>query len=67
MVKIIWTETATEGLQLIHEYISKDSKRYAERLIEKIIERIDLLETFPKSGRVVLRLALRVQKSPLHY
>lgn len=33
--------------------ISKDSKHYAERLIEKIIERVDQLEGFPKSGRVV--------------
>lgn len=35
MVKIVWTEIAIEDLQLIHEYISKDSKLYAERLIEK--------------------------------
>jgi toxin ParE1/3/4 len=53
MVKIVWTQIAIEDLQLIHEYISKDSKLYAERLIEKIIERVDQLETFPKSGRVV--------------
>lgn len=53
MVKIIWTEFAIEDLQLIHDYISKDSKRYADRFIEKLIERVDQLETFPKSGRVV--------------
>ena len=53
MVKIVWTQIAIEDLRLIHEYISKDSKLYAERLIEKIIERVDQLETFPKSGRVV--------------
>jgi hypothetical protein len=38
MVNIIWTEYAIEDLRLIHEYISKDSKRYADRLVEKIIE-----------------------------
>ena len=53
MVKIVWTEIAIEDLRLIHEYISNDSKLYAERLIEKIFERIDRLENFPKSGRVV--------------
>jgi addiction module RelE/StbE family toxin len=53
MVKIIWTELAVDDLKLIHEYISKDSKRYADRFIEKIIERVDQLEHFPKSGRVV--------------
>jgi plasmid stabilization system protein ParE len=53
MVNIIWTEYAIEDLRLIHEYISKDSKRYADRLVEKIIERVDQLQNFNKSGRVV--------------
>jgi addiction module RelE/StbE family toxin len=53
MVNIIWTEYAIEDLRLIHEYISKDSKRYADRLVEKIIERVDQLENFNKSERVV--------------
>jgi addiction module RelE/StbE family toxin len=53
MVKIIWTEFAIEDLRSIHEYISKDSKVYADRVIDKIITRVDQLESFPKSGRVV--------------
>ena len=53
MVKILWTEFAIEDLRSIHEYISKDSKRYADRFVEKLILRVDQLETFPKSGRVV--------------
>ena len=53
MAKLIWTEFALEDLRLIHEYISLDSKRYADRFIEKLINRVDQLEHFPKSGRVV--------------
>lgn len=53
MVTIIWTELAIDDLQSIHEYISKDSKIYADRLIEKIINRVDQLKEFPRSGRVV--------------
>ncbi|MEO7532413.1 MAG: type II toxin-antitoxin system RelE/ParE family toxin [Ferruginibacter sp.] len=53
MVKVIWTEIALEDLRLIHEYISKDSKFYADRFVEKLIRRVDQLENFPKSGRVV--------------
>ncbi len=41
MVKIVWTEFALEDLNSIHEYISKDSKVYADRVIEKIIVRDD--------------------------
>ena len=53
MVKIIWTDFAIEDLRLIHEFISKDSKRYADRFIEKLINRVDQLENLPKSGRVI--------------
>jgi len=53
MVKLIWTEFALEDLRLIHEYISIDSKRYADRFVEKLMNRVDQLESFPKSGRVV--------------
>jgi toxin ParE1/3/4 len=53
MVKIIWTEFALEDLRLIHDYISKDSKVYADRYIDKLISRIDQLEKNPNSGRVV--------------
>ncbi len=53
MVKLIWTEFALDDLKLIHEYISLDSKQYADRFIEKIIIRVDQLYNFPTSGRKV--------------
>jgi toxin ParE1/3/4 len=53
MVKIIWTEFALEDLRSIHDYISKDSKIYADRYIDKLISRVDQLEKNPSSGRVV--------------
>lgn len=53
MVVIIWTEFAIEDIRSIHDYISKDSKRYADRFVEKLLERVDHLESFPKSGRIV--------------
>ncbi|MBI1768785.1 MAG: type II toxin-antitoxin system RelE/ParE family toxin [Bacteroidetes bacterium] len=53
MVKLIWTDFAIDDLKSIHEYISKDSKVYADRYIEKLISRIDQLEGFPLSGRIV--------------
>ena len=56
MAKIIWSELALDDLKNIYDYISKDSIIYANRVIEKIILRIDQLENFPKSGRVVPEL-----------
>jgi addiction module RelE/StbE family toxin len=52
MVKVIWTEFALDDLKSIHEYISKDSKPYADKLIAKLIKRVDQLEKFPKSCRI---------------
>ena len=53
MVKVVWTEFALEDLRSIHSYISNDSKIYADKFVETLINRVDQLETFPKSGRVV--------------
>ena len=53
MVKIIWTEFAIEDLRSIHSYISQDSKYYADKFIDKLISRIDQLELYPQSGRIV--------------
>jgi plasmid stabilization system protein ParE len=47
MVKVVWTQFALDDLKAIHEYISKDSKVYADRFIEKVIRRVDQLEQFP--------------------
>jgi toxin ParE1/3/4 len=53
MVRIVWSEFAIEDIKSIHEYISKDSKVYADRFIEKLITRVDQLENNPQSGRIV--------------
>ena len=53
MVKVVWTDLAIEDLKSIHEYISKDSKFYADRFVTKLITRVDQLENYPQSGRMV--------------
>ena len=53
MVEISWTELALQDLRDIFDYIAKDSVFYADRYIDKLIERVDQLESNPKSGRVV--------------
>ncbi len=53
MAKIIWTEIALEDLRCIYENISKDSKVYADKFISKVVERVEILQSFPNLGRVV--------------
>ena len=53
MVNIVWTDLATEDLRSIFDYISRDSKVYAGRHVDKLILRVDQLESYSRSGRVV--------------
>ena len=53
MAEIIWTRSALRDLKHIHEYISEDSRYYADRFILKLVARVDILEIFPLSGRIV--------------
>jgi toxin ParE1/3/4 len=53
MVKIIWTHFALDDLKQIHDFISKDSKVYADKVIDQIIELTSQLEKLPLSGRSV--------------
>jgi toxin ParE1/3/4 len=53
MVSITWTALAIEDLRNIYDYILKDSKVFADRIIDNIFTRVDQLSYFPKSGRVV--------------
>ena len=51
MARLIWTEPALLDLDEIAEYIALDDFSAAQRLVEKVFERAELLESFPESGR----------------
>jgi addiction module RelE/StbE family toxin len=53
MAKISWTRKSIRDLQSIHEFISLDSKFYANRFINKIVLRVEQLIEFPESGRII--------------
>lgn len=53
MVKVIWTDTAIQDLNDIGDYIAKDSERYAEITIHRLFESVDILEDYPKAGKMV--------------
>lgn len=58
MVKIVWTEQSAFDLKDIFDYISKDSKRYAEEQIRRIKSKTTILKTQPESGRIVPELGV---------
>ncbi|MBC8081776.1 MAG: type II toxin-antitoxin system RelE/ParE family toxin [Hymenobacter sp.] len=53
MGKIRWTTAAVYDLQAIREYAADSSPAYANSLVDRLIARTDVLETFPESGRIV--------------
>jgi addiction module RelE/StbE family toxin len=53
MVRLSWTKQAVDDLREISEYISKDSRRYAVLLIDRIKIKARMLKSQPESGRIV--------------
>ena len=55
MAQIIWSNPAIEDLHQLREFYSQFSGGYADRLIDKLIARADILINFPQSGRMALQ------------
>jgi toxin ParE1/3/4 len=53
MAKVKWTNLALDDLRSIYDYISQDSAKYADRLMDKIVEKVEMLENNPQVGRKV--------------
>jgi toxin ParE1/3/4 len=53
MVKIVWSEQAIQDLNDIGNYIAIDSERYAREMVRFLYESVIVLESHPKSGRIV--------------
>ena len=48
-----WTDTAIGHLLAIYEYIEQDSASYAQRMVDRITRRSELLAQFPLLGSTV--------------
>ncbi|MFZ1807060.1 MAG: type II toxin-antitoxin system RelE/ParE family toxin [Cyclobacteriaceae bacterium] len=51
--EIRWTRQSIDDLSSIADFISKDSPYFAQVQIERLFERVLILETYPKAGRAV--------------
>lgn len=57
MGAVRWTQGARDDLCGIHHFVSRDSRRAAEALLNRIMTATDRLVLFPRSGRIVPELA----------
>lgn len=60
MVNVKWTKNALEELDDIANYISRDSPKYANILVKQIFEMLSHLQQFPKLGRNVPNIIIRI-------
>jgi len=51
--RVIWTRKSLEDLREIHDYIAKDSRRYAQIQVERIQASALKAGRFPEIGRIV--------------
>ena len=58
MAKIIWTSNALTDLGEIGEYIASDSPLYAERIVDKLYRKVEVLREHPRIGRITPEVEL---------
>jgi plasmid stabilization system protein ParE len=52
-VRVFWTDAALSQLEAIRDYFAQTSPEYAQRLVERLINRSEQIAAFPRSGRMV--------------
>lgn len=50
---VIWSAPAKVDLRAIHDFIAHDSRFYARKVVQDIVERTDVLGQLPLVGKVV--------------
>lgn len=52
-MRVHWTDTAAAHLTALHDYIARDSRIYARRMVDRLTSRSKQIGRFPESGRIV--------------
>ena len=55
-MKVLWSEAAAEQVEAIRNFIACDSRRNADRVAERLLQRGDNMGIWPESGSIVPEL-----------
>lgn len=58
MAELRWTLEALDWLEDIHHYIAQDNPVAATRVIDEIVEKAELLSSFPEIGTRLLEYSM---------
>ena len=50
---VIWSDPAKADLRAIHDFIAQNSKFYAKKVLQDIVDKSGVLDGLPRAGRVV--------------
>ena len=65
-VRLRWSEQAVRDLAEIHDYIARNSPRYAALVAERLVAAVDRVRDFLASGRVVPELGDPAVREVVH-
>lgn len=52
-MRVFWTDAALGQLESIRDYFARTSPKYAQKLVERPVNRSEKVADFPRSGRMV--------------
>jgi toxin ParE1/3/4 len=52
-VRVLWTDAALSQLEAIRDYLAQTSPDYAQRIVERLVNRSEQIAAFPRSGHMV--------------
>lgn len=53
MVRVNWTDQALGDIENIAQFIEKDSAKYANIQVHRFFDKVEILLTHPRAGRIV--------------
>jgi plasmid stabilization system protein ParE len=56
VTRVLWAPQAIQDVEAIRAHVARDSARYADLVVERIVAAVDRLQDHPLSGRVVREL-----------
>jgi toxin ParE1/3/4 len=62
MVQVVWAGPALDDLKGVHEFVARDSPRYARLTVERITEAASRLAQFPQLGEVLAEFPQRAYR-----
>src|SRR5262249_29646271 len=66
VTSVIWAPQAIQDVETIRAYVGRDSPRYADLVVERLIAAVERLRDNPRSGRIVPELGDESIREVIH-